>query len=233
MAHQRSVLKACEDRLDKLNQAASTNKKQAELESSDADDDDEDMQDILRRFAPARANISSGIDIEQEETPEATNDAQIHAAAAQFTSTLRSRRPGTDPATTTPTATATTTSSSATPFPARPASSAASTIETLLTSHTLTQEDLTTSLLDLARALNKSTQSFSTALEASNPLVDNATSTLDKNVGGMESAERRMGMLRKMTEGKGFFARLTLWAWVGIGWAVLLVVMFIMPKLRF
>jgi len=231
MAHQRSVLKACEDRLDKLNQAASMNKKQADLDSSDADDDDEDMQDILRRFAPARANLSSGIDTEQEETPQATNDAQTHAAAAQFKSTLRSRRTGTEAATTTPTAT--TTSSNATPFPARPASSAASTTETLLTSHTLTQEDLTTSLLDLARALNKSTQSFSTALEASNPLVDNATSALDKNVGGMESAERRMGMLRKMTEGKGFFARLTLWAWVGIGWAVLLVVMFIMPKLRF
>lgn len=231
MAHQRSVLKACEDRLDELNQAASTNKKQAELDSSDADEDDEDMQDILRRFAPARANISSGIDTEQDETPQATKDAQTHAAAAQFTSTLRSRRPGAEAATAS--STATTTSSSATPFPARPASSAASTTETLLTSHTLTQEDLTTSLLDLARALNKSTQSFSSALEASNPLVDNATSALDKNVGGMESAERRMGMLRKMTEGKGFFARLTLWAWVGIGWAVLLVVMFIMPKLRF
>jgi len=206
-------------------------KKQADPDSSDADDDGEDMQDILRRFAPARADVSSGIDTEQEETPQATNDAQTHAAAAHFTSALRSRRPGTEAATTT--STATTTSSTTTSFPARPASSAASTTETLLTSHTLTQEDLTTSLLDLARALNKSTQSFSTALDASNPLVDNATSALDKNVGGMESAERRMGMLRKMTEGKGFFARLTLWAWVGIGWAVLLVVMFIMPKLRF
>lgn len=156
---------------------------------------------------------------------------QIPAASATQTSTLRSRRadPSSAVAQATTTSTGTTSSSQISPFAPKSTSTSNT---TLLEAHTSTQEDLTSSLLDLARALNASTKSFSTSLEASNPLVDGATAALDRNVSGMEAAERRMGMLRKMTEGRGWFGRLSLWAWVAVGWVALLVVMFILPKLR-
>ena len=49
----------------------------------------------------------------------------------------------------------------------------------------------------------------------------------------MEAAEKRMGMLRRMSEGRGLWGRLLMYVWI-VGLMVLaLVVVFITPKLRF
>ena len=105
--------------------------------------------------------------------------------------------------------------------------------ETLLAHHSNEQESLTSNLLTLASELKSSTNSFKDKLSESNPLVDQATSSLDKNVGGMQSAEKRMSMLRRMTEGKGWWARIGLYGWVAGLWIVLLLIMFVLPRLRF
>lgn len=56
---------------------------------------------------------------------------------------------------------------------------------------------------------------------------------MDNSAGGMEAAQKRMGLLRRMTEGKGRLGRIILYLWVGGLWIALILVMFVMPKLRF
>ena len=95
------------------------------------------------------------------------------------------------------------------------------------------QNQLTESLLTLASALKQSTMSFSENLEGSNPLVHAAARALDQNVSGMESAGKRMGALRRMTEGRGWWARISLYGWIAGLWVVAILVGLVLPKLRF
>jgi hypothetical protein len=49
----------------------------------------------------------------------------------------------------------------------------------------------------------------------------------------MEAAGKRMGMLRRMTEGKGWFGRMMLYAWIAGLWVVAILLVFVGPKFRF
>jgi hypothetical protein len=239
----RLVLKTFEERLDEIETADASTAAANTADSSDNDSDNDDVQELLRRFAPARPSTG----IESEEQPlqsQATassaaggSDAQTHAAAATLTSSLRSRRPNaiTQPSTSAPTATSI---SSSTPFAPRPQMSP-STNESLLSTHTLTQEDITSSLLSLAQALNKSTLAFSSALDESNDIVDGVAKGLDKNIEKMGVAGRAMLSLKGQARGSGVVGKMWavwesigLWVKVGVAWVVLLVVMFLFPKLR-
>ncbi|KAL9116759.1 MAG: hypothetical protein Q9187_006713 [Circinaria calcarea] len=109
----------------------------------------------------------------------------------------------------------------------------ANTTATLLTSSSTTQAQLTTSLLTLTSALKASTLSFHAALEAEKPLLAQTAEALDKNSDGMAAAEKRMGLLRKMSEGQGWWGRMMLYAWIGGLWVLALGLVFVGPKLRF
>jgi len=63
--------------------------------------------------------------------------------------------------------------------------------------------------------------------------VDRTSEALDKSVGGLDAARGRLGLLGRMAEGRGWWARLSLYAWVGVGWVGALLVVFVLPKLRF
>lgn len=93
--------------------------------------------------------------------------------------------------------------------------------------------NLTTSLVTLAQALRASTNQFSESLVTDNEALNRATESLDKNATGMEAAGRRMGLLKKMSEGKGWWGRMMLYAWIGGLWVFAILVVFVMPKLRF
>ncbi|KAK0516007.1 hypothetical protein JMJ35_002041 [Cladonia borealis] len=93
--------------------------------------------------------------------------------------------------------------------------------------------NLTTSLVTLAQALKASTHQFSESLLTDNEALNRATESLDKNATGMEAAGRRMGLLKRMSEGKGWWGRMMLYAWIGGLWVVAILVVFVMPKLRF
>ena len=93
--------------------------------------------------------------------------------------------------------------------------------------------DLTTSLVTLAQALKASTHQFSESLLTDNETLNRATESLDKNATGMEAAGRRMGLLKRMSEGKGWWGRMMLYAWIGGLWVAAILVVFVMPKLRF
>jgi hypothetical protein len=85
----------------------------------------------------------------------------------------------------------------------------------------------------MASALKESSQAFSSSLEKEKTVLDSATSGLDKNELGLEAAQRRMGMLRRMSEGKGWWGRMLMYAWIAGLMVIALIVVFVLPKLRF
>ncbi|KAF2220895.1 hypothetical protein BDZ85DRAFT_202664 [Elsinoe ampelina] len=105
--------------------------------------------------------------------------------------------------------------------------------EQVLTSQAQEQEAIKASLVSLASALKQSNISFSQSLEEEKSVLERAASGLDKNTLGMESAERRMGTLRKMTEGQGWYGRIKLYAIIAALWLACFLLVFIGPKLRF
>ncbi|APA09528.1 hypothetical protein sscle_05g042980 [Sclerotinia sclerotiorum 1980 UF-70] len=105
--------------------------------------------------------------------------------------------------------------------------------ETLLTHHRTEQEDLTNSLLSMAQELRARSHTFASTLATDASVLDSAVAGINKNEIGLEAASRRMGYLRSMTEGKGWWGRMMMYAWIA-GLAILAcVIVFVMPKLRF
>jgi hypothetical protein len=107
------------------------------------------------------------------------------------------------------------------------------TTEALLTHNRTEQENLTDSLLNMAQALKSSSHSFASALEEEKGILGRATEGLDKNEQGLEAAQRRMGFLRTYTEGKGWWGRMLMYAWIAGLMVAALVITFVLPKLRF
>ncbi|CAG8003340.1 unnamed protein product [Penicillium salamii] len=105
--------------------------------------------------------------------------------------------------------------------------------ESELSTHRTEQEDLTGSLLTLAAQLKTSSMSFQSALEGEKSALDRAVSGIDRTSTTMEAAGKRMGMLRKMTEGKGLWGRMMLYAWIFGLWIVAILIVYVGPKLRF
>ncbi|KAK1722110.1 hypothetical protein BDP67DRAFT_499540 [Colletotrichum lupini] len=180
--------------------------------------------------APARSATEPSPAPQTHTTPE---------AGTTTTQTLRSRgpaRPDSPSATTTATARAAlfasrrsnTTKSSA----SGPASSTA-TAEAILDHQRAEQDALSESILKMAGALKASSQKFSSTLEQDKGVVSRAADGMDKTERSMDAASRRMGTLRKMTEGKGWWGRMILYAWVYGLMVALILLVFVMPKLRF
>lgn len=85
----------------------------------------------------------------------------------------------------------------------------------------------------MASALKKSSLKFSSTLDADKELLGKAGEGISKTEQSMEKARGRMGALRRMTEGKGWWGRMMLFAWVYGLMVGLLLLVFLMPKLRF
>ncbi|KAG2415230.1 hypothetical protein HFD88_006421 [Aspergillus terreus] len=105
--------------------------------------------------------------------------------------------------------------------------------EQTLTDHRAEQEELTNSLLSLATQLKTSSQAFQSSLESEKSVLQRAVEGIDRTTSNMEAAGRRMGMLRRMTEGKGWWGRMMLYAWIFGLWLVAVLIVFLGPKLRF
>ncbi|KAI1374597.1 hypothetical protein F4677DRAFT_461361 [Hypoxylon crocopeplum] len=95
------------------------------------------------------------------------------------------------------------------------------------------QDKLTESMVGMARALKESSHRFASSLEQDTDVLRAAGRNLERNERGLDAAARRMGALRRVTEGKGWWGRVMLYVWIaGLSvFAVLLV--FVLPKLRF
>jgi hypothetical protein len=105
--------------------------------------------------------------------------------------------------------------------------------EAMLSHNRNEQETLTTSLLEMAKQLKQQSVHFGQTLEGDKGILDRAVSGLDKNQLGMDAASRRMGTLRKMTEGKGWFARMKLYGLIFGLWLIAFLIVFVGPKIRF
>ncbi|KAF5027869.1 hypothetical protein F66182_10 [Fusarium sp. NRRL 66182] len=116
--------------------------------------------------------------------------------------------------------------------PSTPQTSTA-TAEALLDRQRAEQDALSESILQMAGALKSSSQRFSSTLEADKEVLGRAGEGMDKTEVSMEAAKGRMGTLKRMTEGKGFIGRMILYAWVYGLMVVCILVVFVMPKLRF
>ncbi|OJK04778.1 hypothetical protein ASPACDRAFT_109648 [Aspergillus aculeatus ATCC 16872] len=156
----------------------------------------------------------------------------------QPSATLRNR----NIATTAPQSSSTLTATGTSLHPAHPSSSSPTnpnsnpnptTTEETLVSSRAEQEDLTTSLLSLASQLKSSSQAFHASLDAEKSVLARAVDGLDRTTTSMESAERRMGTLRRMSEGKGWWGRMMLYAWIFGLWIVAILIVYVGPKLRF
>ncbi|KAL7626903.1 hypothetical protein AAE478_003677 [Parahypoxylon ruwenzoriense] len=123
--------------------------------------------------------------------------------------------------------------SSRTTDPTAAAAAATATAEAIMDHHRAEQDQLTASMVAMARALKESTHKFSSALREDQDVLQAAGRGLERNERGLGAVAGRMGALRRLAEGKGWWGRVLLYAWIaGLAlFAVLLV--FVFPKLRF
>ena len=217
----------------------------------DSDSDDgEETQDLLKQYAPARHDAYGGIDRGESQPsapqppisqPTQTSSSSAAAAAAPTPPApqeIRSRRPlqasdNHDAASTTARDNlfANRSSSSQQPGPQANRSDLAS--HELKMSHNRHEQDtLTTSMLSLAQALKQSAQQMGVSIESEKDIMKRAEGGLDKSAQGMEAAERRMGMLRRMSEGRGWWGRVKLYGFIFALWVVCFLLVFLGPKLR-
>lgn len=108
-----------------------------------------------------------------------------------------------------------------------------STIESLLTHNRTEQENLTSSLLQMASILKNSSLAFSTALEEEKDVLKSTADGLTRNERGLEATQKRMGLLRKITEGRGWWGRMLMYAWIFALAVVAFLIVALLPKLRF
>lgn len=152
-------------------------------------------------------------------------------SATTTTQTLRPRRP--DPASEKDTAQTTGTNRSLFGDRAATAHSPTATTEAILDHQRAEQDLLSESILKLASDLKVSSQAFSVSLEEDKEVVGRAGEGMSKTGEGMDAVTRRMGTLQKMTEGEGWLGRMMLYAQVYGLMVALVLVVFVLPKLRF
>jgi hypothetical protein len=85
----------------------------------------------------------------------------------------------------------------------------------------------------MASQLKSQSQSFQETLDNEKDALDRASLGMDKTSSTMEAAGRRMSMLTRMSEGKGWWGRMMLYAWIFGLWIVAILIVYVGPKLRF
>lgn len=231
--------------------------------AADADDDDDssDEEDLIGDFIPTPSHSADSTteDTDPQYTPPAIDTEPdspvIHepiaapalAPPAAIPTHLPQEIPASAPTQTTQTlrgrhgaeSTAPTSHSSARAAlfanrrkPAPPQTSTA-TAEAILDQQRAEQDALSDSILKMAGALKASSKKFSSTLEADKEALGRAGDGMAKTEQSMEAARGRMGTLRKMTEGKGWWGRMLLYAWVYGLMLTLVLLVFVFPKLRF
>lgn len=108
-----------------------------------------------------------------------------------------------------------------------------STKEAILDRERREQEEITEAMSKITKELKLSSLRFSEALDEDKEMTEQAAKGLSSNELGLEAAARKIGALTRMTEGKGWWGRIILYAWIYGLMAVLVLVVFVLPKLRF
>ncbi|KAK3357227.1 hypothetical protein B0T25DRAFT_538596 [Lasiosphaeria hispida] len=215
--------------------------------SPDAPPDDPD-----EAVSPAAAPVTNMLETrqppikeEKEASPEREPQPSDLPPAATTSQTLRPRCPAADdPEKSTPAQTTGTSPSpssltlfgnrAATSNPHAPGATAATATQEAILDHQRAEQNLLSeAILKLAGDLKASSHAFSATLDEDKEVVDRAGQGMHRTGEGMEAVTRRMGMLQRMTEGEGWWGRMRLYAQVYGLMVVLVLVVFVLPKLRF
>ncbi|KAF1835175.1 synaptobrevin [Decorospora gaudefroyi] len=219
LQQKRELIKQLNQRIYELNQLDDT----ASEGSVDSDEEDEDQ---FPSYAP-RVKTEAGRDV----TTSTEGNEAFQNAAQGLASQLRRRGKAEAEGLGAQTA------SGNSLFPSQPTATTGgpslAQTEALLSHDRNEQESLTTNLLDMAKLLKQQSIQFGQTLEGDKSVVDRALSGLDKNTQNMDAASRRMGTLRRMTEGKGWLARMKLYGFIVGLWLVAFLIVFVGPKIRF
>ncbi|KAL2271881.1 hypothetical protein VTJ83DRAFT_1252 [Remersonia thermophila] len=113
------------------------------------------------------------------------------------------------------------------------AAAAVSTTEAILDHQRVEQDALSESILKLAAELKASSHAFSASLDEDRALVERAGRGMERTGEQMSVVSRRMGALQRMAEEEGWLGRMKLYAMVYGLMVVLVLVVFVLPKLRF
>jgi hypothetical protein len=223
----RDWIKRLNSRLLELNSLGS-NSHDSDSHDDDDDDDDDDHEDLLRTYAPARPDADAGL---ESGLPQANRLDPTEQAA------LRSRKPPSLSAQDNRGAASTSAREQLFGGTARRTTTEGGgevpRTETMMSHNRTEQEALTNGLLGLARALKESSVQFGASLEAEKETLKRAEGGLDRNAQGMQAAEKKMSMLRRMSEGQGWWGRIKLYAFIFALWVACTLLVFIGPKLRF
>ncbi|KAF1945953.1 hypothetical protein EJ02DRAFT_337226 [Clathrospora elynae] len=218
LQQKRELIKQLNQRISELNQLDDSDSEA----SVDSDDSDEDQ---FPSYAP-RVKTEAGRDV----TTSSEGNEAFQNAAQGLASQLRRRGKAEVDG-------GSTAASGNSLFPSKPTTTTGdlslTQTEALLSHDRNEQEDITTSLLDMAKLLKQQSMQFGQTLEGDKGVVDRALAGLDKNSLNMDAASKRMGTLRRMTEGKGWWDRMKLYAMIiGLNLIAVLIV-FVGPKIRF
>ncbi|CBX98713.1 hypothetical protein IAQ61_007662 [Plenodomus lingam] len=218
LQQKRELIKQLNQRIYELNQLDDT-----ESEASVQSDEDEDQ---FPSYAP-RVKVDAGRDVTSSEGQR--NEA-LHNAAQNLASELRRRGKADD-------SEGAQAASGNSLFPSKPTTTTGdvdrANTDALLSHDRGEQETLTASLLDMARQLKQQSIQFGSTLEGDKGILDRALSGLDKNTINMDAASKRMGTLRRMTEGKGWWDRVKLYGMIAGLWLIAFLIVFVGPKIRF
>lgn len=245
LQQKRDLVKRLNGKLQDLEQSAHGDDSGIDSDS----DDGEGTQDLLKQYAPARQDAYGGIDSGEsqpaapqppstQQPPQSSSSAPPPSSPPQPQPELRSRRPlqASDNR-----AAASTTarehlfanrSSPQQPTQGDQARSDLASHELHMSHNRHEQDTLTTSMLSLAQALKHSAQQMGVSIESEREIMKRAEGGLDKSAQGMEAAERRMGMLRRMSEGQGWWGRVKLYGFIFALWVGCFLLVFLGPKLR-
>lgn len=200
-----------------------------EVEESDSEEDEEEDGDVLPpSYAPARPDADGGIDAGGEKT-EILRAPEHETTQSQSQPEMRSRKP----LSAADNRNAASTTARENLFAGRKQQPDLETTEALMSHNRSEQDALTNGLLGLARALKESTVNFGQSLEEEKDVMKRAEGSLEKSSLGMDAASKRMGMLRRMSEGQGWYGRVKLYACIFALWVFLFLIVFLGPKLRF
>ncbi|KAH9866140.1 hypothetical protein J1614_008704 [Plenodomus biglobosus] len=218
LQRKRELIKQLNQRIYELNQLDDT--------ESEASVDSEEDEDQFPSYAP-RVKANAGRDVAASE---GQGNEALHNAAQNLASELR-RRGKADAGEGAQAA------SGNSLFPSKSTTTTGdvsqANTDALLSHDRGEQETLTTSLLEMAKQLKQQSIQFGSTLEGDKGILDRALSGLDKNTINMDAASKRMGTLRRMTEGKGWWDRIKLYGMIAGLWLIAFLIVFVGPKIRF
>jgi hypothetical protein len=229
LQQKRELVKQLNAKLEELNRLGEE-EEDLDSDSDDEGDEQEESNGSTQQpsYAPARLDADNGLEANvepREMLRSAVSDAQQQANQQEMRSRkLLSAADNRSAASTT---------AREELFAGRKQHPDLETTEALMSHNRSEQDALTNGLLGLAKALKESTMNFGASLEAEKDVMKRAESSLEKSSLGMEAAGAKMGTLRRMSEGQGWWGRIKLYGCIFALWVFLFLVVFLGPKLRF